>query len=295
MVALAWMVYLIIILMDLYENLGLLFWPILFYGIILIGTGFMSVMLWIEQRTKTTLSLMIGITLLIFSGTLLSNSLFVGETNFLDITTEITYIGSQFFICYYFIINLQNSMEYKTLKHTFILVFLLFCNNNFAQDGYDNDEEYLSPLNDKSLEGQTLFVEELLDLSGYLLKSIEVYQNLPNNAKVFRVKLDSENEGGFVFVRWDKKKKENYVANKMIDPGIYYSLKASKEIMRKQTEKASFGVDDIAIQAVDQEKFKSEEIEQLRQEYDLQQKEKELKKIEQQNKEAKRKKKRQKN
>ena len=103
MVALAWMVYLIIILMDLYENLGLLFWPILFYGIILIGTGFMSVMLWIEQRTKTTLSLMIGITLLIFSGTLLSNSLFVGETNFLDITTEITYIGSQFFICYYFI------------------------------------------------------------------------------------------------------------------------------------------------------------------------------------------------
>ncbi len=103
MVALAWVVYLIIILMDLYENLGLLFWPILFYGIILIGTGFMSVMLWIEQRTKTTLSLMIGITLLIFSGTFLSNSLFVGETNFLDITTEISYIGSQFFICYYFI------------------------------------------------------------------------------------------------------------------------------------------------------------------------------------------------
>ena len=103
MVALAWVVYLIIILMDLYENLGLLFWSILFYCIILIGTGFMSVMLWIEQRTKTTLSLMIGITLLIFSGTLLSNSLFVGETNFLDITTEITYIGSQFFICYYFI------------------------------------------------------------------------------------------------------------------------------------------------------------------------------------------------
>jgi hypothetical protein len=65
--------------------------------------------------------------------------------------------------------------------------------------------------------------------------------------------------------------------------------------MRKQTEKASFGVDDIAIQAVDQEKIKSEEIEQFRQEYDLQQKEKELKKIEQQNKEAKRNKKKRKN
>ena len=52
-------------------------------------------------------------------------------------------------------------MEYKTLKYTFILGFLLFWNNNFAQEEYDNDEEYeeveyLSPLNDKSLEGQTL-------------------------------------------------------------------------------------------------------------------------------------------
>ena len=98
-----WVVYLIFALMNLYANLGLLFWPILFYGMILIGTGLVSVMLWVEQRTKTTLLLMIGITLLIFSGTLLSNSLFVGETNVLDIKTEITYVGSQFFICYYFI------------------------------------------------------------------------------------------------------------------------------------------------------------------------------------------------
>ena len=81
----------------------------------------------------------------------------------------------------------------------------------------------------------------------------------------------------------------------MIDPGIYYSLKASKEIMRKQTEKGSFGVDDIAIQASDQEIIKSEELEQFRQEYDLQEKERELKKIEEQNKKAKRKNKRRKN
>ena len=104
-------------------------------------------------------------------------------------------------------------MKYKNLKYKLVLGFLLIWSNNYAQDGYDNDEEYqeaeyLSPLNDKSLEGQTLFIEELLDLSGYVLKSIEVYQNLPNNAKVFRVKLDSGNEGGFVFIRWDKKKKK---------------------------------------------------------------------------------------
>jgi len=191
-------------------------------------------------------------------------------------------------------------MNSNTFKFTLISGLLLFWNINYAQEDYDYDEEYeeveyLSPLNDKSLGGQTLFVEELLDISGYILKSIEVYQNLPNNAKVFRVKLDSANEGGFVFVRWDKKKKENYIANKMIDPGIYYSLKASKEIMRKQTEKGSFGVDDIAIQGSDQEIFKSEELEQFRQEYDLQEKEREQKKIKEQNKKAKRKNKRRKN
>ena len=102
-VALVWVIYLTIVLIILQGNLGLLFWPILFYGIILIGTGFLSVMLWIEQRTKTTFSLMIGVIFLILSGTFLSNSLFIGKTHFLEIITELAYIGSQFFICYYFI------------------------------------------------------------------------------------------------------------------------------------------------------------------------------------------------
>ena len=79
-------------------------------------------------------------------------------------------------------------MNSNTFKFTLISGLLLFWNINYAQEDYDYDEEYeeveyLSPLNDKSLGGQTLFVEELLDISGYILKSIEVYQNLPNNAK----------------------------------------------------------------------------------------------------------------
>ena len=77
------------------------------------------------------------------------------------------------------------------------ILFLFVFNINIAQDdSYFEDEsedyeefEYLSPLNDKTLEGQKFFVKELLDLSGYILKSIEVYQTLPNNAKVFRIKL----------------------------------------------------------------------------------------------------------
>ena len=184
-----------------------------------------------------------------------------------------------------------------------IILFLFVFNINIAQDdSYFEDEsedyeefEYLSPLNDKTLEGQKIFVKELLDLSGYILKSIEVYQTLPNNAKVFRVKLEANEGGGFVFVRWDKKKKENFIANKLIDSRFYYNLKASKEIMRKQTELKSFGTNDIALQAEDQEKLNKREIEQLRQEFDLKEKEKEVKKLNLENKKTRKKNKKRKN
>ena len=180
-----------------------------------------------------------------------------------------------------------------------ILLLFIFNINNAQDDSYYEDEyedfEYLSPLNDKTLEGQKFFVEELLDLSGYVIKSIEVYQTLPNHAKVFRIKLDSDEGGGFIFIRWDKKKKENTIVNKLIDPGVYYNLKASKEIMRKQTELKSFGILDIAIQAEDQDKLNKGEIEKLRQEFDLKEKEKELKKINLENKKTRKKNKKRKN
>ena len=138
-------------------------------------------------------------------------------------------------------------MNSNTFKFTLISGLLLFWNINYAQEDYDYDEEYeeveyLSPLNDKSLGGQTLFVEELLDISGYILKSIEVYQNLPNNAKVFRVKLDSANEGGFVFVRWDKKKKENYVKGMKnpIDEESWIWLTGDSTNIEKVTENLGF-------------------------------------------------------
>ena len=79
-----------------------------------------------------------------------------------------------------------------------------------------------------------------------------------------------------MFVRWNKKKKEHFLANKMIDPGLYYNLKAAREVMRKQTNKANFSVKDISLQASDQEEISGSDITQLREEYDLK-KEKERK------------------
>tara|TARA_B100001250_G_scaffold402230_1_gene415087 strand:+ start:515 stop:1093 length:579 start_codon:yes stop_codon:yes gene_type:complete len=185
-----------------------------------------------------------------------------------------------------------------------ILIFLLlgvFFETNAQNDDYYEDEYeevYLEPINDKSDEGQKIFVEELLDLAGYIIDEIEIYQRLPNHAKVFRVKYDEKSKGGFIFIRWDKENKENYVANKMIDPGLYYNLKAAKEIMRKQTDKDFFGVEDGALQAPDQEKISTEDLKGLRGLYEEKQEERKLKKQEQENKEKKkidRKKKKEKN
>tara|TARA_B100000886_G_scaffold320902_1_gene262716 strand:- start:151 stop:522 length:372 start_codon:yes stop_codon:yes gene_type:complete len=111
-----------------------------------------------------------------------------------------------------------------------------------------------------------MFVEDLLDTAGYIIKSIETYQTLPNNSRIFRVDIENS-ESGLIFIRWDKKNKENYVDNKLIDSEIYYNLNAAKEIKRKQTDQESFGIEDIAIQASDQQKITTEEITILREEY----------------------------
>jgi len=130
-------------------------------------------------------------------------------------------------------------------------------------------EEYLIEgiYDDPSLETQTAFVQEILYVAGYVPKKIEVYQTLPNYAHVFRIKLDSVS-GGFIFVRWDKKKREHFIANKMIDPGLYYNLKAAREIMRKQTQNASFSVEDKSLQAADQQNIETADLEELREIYD---------------------------
>jgi len=165
-------------------------------------------------------------------------------------------------------------------QYLFAICFLTFSNVLFSQDINDSDEEYYNDefysLYDYSLEGQKMFVEDLLDTAGYIIKSIETYQTLPNNSRIFRVDLENS-DSGFIFIRWDKKNKENYIDNKLIDSEIYYNLNAAKEIKRKQTDLESFGIEDIAIQASDQQKITTEEITILREEYQKMKEEREEK------------------
>ena len=175
----------------------------------------------------------------------------------------------------------------KILK-LYILALFLSMNNLFSQN-YEQKLKEIQSLYDNSSVAQTFFVEDLLKIAGYNIEKIQIYQTLPNNARVFRVKIDSVT-GGFIFVRWNKDKNENYIDNKLIDPGIYFNLNAAREIMRQQTEKASFGVDDVAIQAPDQEQIGSEELNQFREEFKLKEEEKKLKELESKNQKVNRKK-----
>ena len=82
------------------------------------------------------------------------------------------------------------------------MLLVSFFKTKAQHNDYDEDEYgevYLEPINDKSDEGQKIFVEELLDLAGYILDEIEIYQRLPNHAKVFRVKYDEKSKGGVLF------------------------------------------------------------------------------------------------
>ena len=172
-------------------------------------------------------------------------------------------------------------------------LILIFCFVTSILSGQIYRDDYTEPISDPSAEGQRFFVEDLLDIAGYVPENIHIYQTLPNNARVFRVKLDSIN-GGFVFVRWDKVKKENFVANKMIDPGVYFNLKAAKEIMRNQTNEANFTVDDVALQAPDQDQINSDDLQELRAEFDLKNEEKRFEQEELENKQRARREKREK-
>ena len=96
------LVYLIVIIGVLYEDLGELVPAISFYGLTLTGTGFLSVMLWLKQKEKTTFALMLGAILMIISGTLLAVKLFAGNNLLIETLMRLSYIVAQFSICFYF-------------------------------------------------------------------------------------------------------------------------------------------------------------------------------------------------
>ena len=150
----------------------------------------------------------------------------------------------------------------------FLIIVICFLKNSFSQEEEIREEEieeyyYSYFLNDNTKEGQIAYVEEILAAAGYIVDDIIVYQTLPNNARVFRVIANDSLDRGFIFIRWDKEKQENYIANKLIDPGVYYNLKAAEKILRTQTTQSYFTPDDPSIQPIDQPPLKRKDINAL--------------------------------
>lgn len=94
--------YMVLAIGILYKDLGKLIPAISFYAITLTGTGFLSVLLWLEQKKKTTFAFMSGVILIIISGTLLAVKLFVGNNILIETLIRLLYIVAQFLICFYF-------------------------------------------------------------------------------------------------------------------------------------------------------------------------------------------------
>lgn len=168
-----------------------------------------------------------------------------------------------------------------------IFCVLLFLPLFSQEDNFNDKTFYIESINDPSLAGQRHFVSELFEITGHEINRIQIHQSLANQARVFRVKYNKNTQGSFVMVRWDKKKKENFIANKLIDPGVYYNLNAVLELIREQTKKSFFTPRDVALQPRDQEKLSPEDLIGLREIHRLKEEEEEVNKKRKKNKRRK--------
>jgi hypothetical protein len=66
----------------------------------------------------------------------------------------------------------------------------------------------------------------------------------------------------------------------MIDPGFYYNLNVARELMRSQAQKTFFTSEDIAIQASDQKKINIQDIQEIRENFELKEEEKRIEALE---------------
>jgi len=97
------------------------------------------------------------------------------------------------------------------------VLFLFWGGVVLAQSTDQNAEKeivYQDPINDNTIIGQKDFVYGLMSLAGYTVDEIIVYQNLPNHAKIFRVIYNEESQSGFIFIRWDSRKRNHATTNR---------------------------------------------------------------------------------
>lgn len=104
--------YLCGILYLLSEHMESFIYPISFYGICLVGTSFLSTVLWNEQKDKTNMILMFGLIMVVISWSILAIKLFEGDLNLIqDFFRLFLYVGSELLTCLYFIASKKSKWK----------------------------------------------------------------------------------------------------------------------------------------------------------------------------------------
>ena len=96
----------LILINVLYDGLGSMKIPVIIYAMTISFLGVVSLLLFLQSRTKTTLLLLFGVLVFITSDTILSLNLFYEKQSFYPILIMTTYVMAQFLICR-FVLNLN--------------------------------------------------------------------------------------------------------------------------------------------------------------------------------------------
>lgn len=96
----------LILINVLYDGLGSMKIPVIIYAMTISFLGVVSLLLFLQSRTKTSLLLLFGVLVFITSDTILALNLFYEKQSFYPILIMTTYVMAQFLICK-FVLNLN--------------------------------------------------------------------------------------------------------------------------------------------------------------------------------------------
>ena len=98
----------ITLLSILYSSLGTMKIPVIIYAITISVFGAVSLILYLQQKTKTALILVAGVFIFIISDAVLALNLFYEEQAFYPILIMITYVFAQYLICKFALLTYKN-------------------------------------------------------------------------------------------------------------------------------------------------------------------------------------------
>ena len=105
-VGIPYLLLFLILINVLYDGLGSMKIPVIIYAMTISFLGVVSLLLFLQSRTKTSLLLLFGVLVFITSDTILALNLFYEKQSFYPILIMTTYVMAQFLICK-FVLNLN--------------------------------------------------------------------------------------------------------------------------------------------------------------------------------------------